>query len=177
MKMNTVFLPIRSITVVAVFLASCLSQMAQSENGSDSIHISTDFLKELDNAFGFQNEKPQIAPFNTIEPVQLDTELLHLWVKDPNAKSIATVSKYPYIVNIPGLTDGGFAKGIVKHRKRICCFWVRRQRISLTIFDQGRTNVAQIKGFIRILQRHHGQVLPHQRKRPLLQRRFTGVSE
>ena len=88
MKMNIGFLPIRSITVVAVFLASCLSLMAQGEDGSDSIHISTDFLKELDNAFGFQNEKPQFAPINTIEPVQLDTELLHLWVKDPNAKGI-----------------------------------------------------------------------------------------
>ena len=118
MKMNIGFLPIRSITVVAVFLASYLSLMAQGEDGSDSIHISTDFLKELDNAFGFQNEKPQFAPINTIEPVQLDTELLHLWVKDPNAKGIATVSKYPYIVNIPGLTDGGFAKGIVAWRSK-----------------------------------------------------------
>ena len=73
MKMNTFFLPMRSITVVAVLLASSLSLMAQSEDESDSIHISTDFLKELDNAFGFQNEKPRFAPINTIEPVQLDT--------------------------------------------------------------------------------------------------------
>ena len=116
MKMNKVLLQNRPITIMAVLLASCLSLMAQNEN--DSIHISTNFLNELDNTFGFKNERPKIANINTIEAIKPDSEMLHQWVKDPNAKGIATVSKYPTIINIPGLSDGGFAKGIVAWRSK-----------------------------------------------------------
>lgn len=122
----------RPTAVITFILASCLSLMGQSEN--DSIHISTDFWKELDNAFGFQTEKPKIANINTIEAVKPDTELLHLWVKDPNAKGIATVSKYPTIVNIPGLTDGGFSKGIVA--------WRSKKNPDLMILNTGNGYVA-----------------------------------
>ena len=98
MKKDIANISIRQIVITAVILSSCLSLMAQNE--SDSIHISTDFLKELDNTFGFKNERPKIANINTIEAIKPDSELLHQWVKDPNAKGIATVSKYPTIVNI-----------------------------------------------------------------------------
>ena len=104
------------IAFTAVVLTSCFRLTAQSD--SDSIHISTDFLNELDNAFGFKNETPRTANLNTFKAIKPDTNLLHLWVKDPNAKSIATVSKYPTIVNIPGLTDGGFSKNVVVWRSK-----------------------------------------------------------
>lgn len=125
---------IRPIAILVVFLASCLSIKAQNEKENDSVHISTDFLNELDNAFGFQNEKPKIATINTIEAVKPDTELLHLWVKDPNAKGIATVSKYPGVVNIPGLSDGGFSKGIVA--------WRSKKNPDLMILNTGNGYVA-----------------------------------
>ena len=96
--------------LIAWFLAFPFSLMAQSEN--DSIHISTDFLNELENSFGFQKEKPKFAPINTIKAIKPDSELLHLWVKDPNANVIATRSKYPMTIYIPGLSNGEFAKGI-----------------------------------------------------------------
>ena len=83
MKKDIVNISIRQIVITAVILSSCLSLMAQNE--SDSIHISTDFLKELDNTFGFKNERPKIANINTIEAIKPDSELLHQWVKDPNA--------------------------------------------------------------------------------------------
>ena len=116
MKKDIANISIRQIVITAVILSSCFSLMAQNE--SDSIHISTDFLNELDNTFGFKNERPKIANINTIEAIKPDSELLHQWVKDPNAKGIATVSKYPTIVNIPGLSNGEFAKGIVAWRSK-----------------------------------------------------------
>ena len=116
MENNKALLRNRPIAITAVLLASCLSLMAQNE--SDSVHISTDFLKELDNTFGFQSERPKIANINTIEGIKPDSEMLHQWVKDPNAKGIATVSKYPTILNIPGLSNGEFAKGIVAWRSK-----------------------------------------------------------
>ena len=71
MKKDIVNISIRQIIITAVILSSCLSLMAQNE--SDSIHISTDFLNELDNTS---------------------------------------------IVNIPGLSNGEFAKGIVAWRSK-----------------------------------------------------------
>lgn len=116
MKKKKTLVQNRPIAFLAVLFVSCISLVAQNE--SDSIHISTDFLNELDNTFGFKNERPKIANINTIEAIIPDSQMLHQWVKDPNAKGIATVSKYPTIVNIPGLSNGEFAKGIVAWRSK-----------------------------------------------------------
>ena len=116
MKKNLFNFTTRLVVITAAVLSSCIRLTAQSEN--DSIHISPDFLNELDNTFGFKSERPKIAVINTIESIKPDSEMLHQWVKDPNAKGIATVSKYPTIVNIPGLSNGEFAKGIVAWRSK-----------------------------------------------------------
>lgn len=116
MKTDILFPTLRMVLLLAILPLSNLPLSAQRD--SDSVHLSTRFLEELDNAFGFPNERPQAASINTIRPVPLDSELLHLWVKDPRAEGIATVSKIPMSVSIPGLTDGGFAKGIVAWRPK-----------------------------------------------------------
>lgn len=117
MKTTHILRAVLRATCLAALMQACpLSLMAQRD--SDSIRINADFLKELDEAFGFRNERPHAAPINTIEAVKPDTELLHQWVKDPRSKTIATVSTIPMQVNIPGLTDGGFAKGIVAWRSK-----------------------------------------------------------
>jgi len=116
--MKTILHHNTTLQVVLIATLLFVSNTICAQNENDSIHISTDFLNELDNTFGFKQEKPRIAHINTIEALKPDTDLLHQWVKDPNAKGIATVSKYPYLLNIPGLTDGGFAKGIVVWRSK-----------------------------------------------------------
>ena len=131
MKKNKINIFTRFAVIISVLLSSCLRLTAQSEK--DSIHISTDFLNELDNTFGFKSERPKIANINTIEAIKPDSEMLHQWVKDPNAKGIATVLKYPTIINIPGLSNGEFAKDIV--------VWRSKNNPDLMILNTGNGNV------------------------------------
>jgi hypothetical protein len=152
MKINIVRFPCRLAAYFAVCLFLHTSLFAQDEN--DSIHISVDFLKELDNTFGFQHEKPRIAHINTIEAIKPDSELLHQWVKDPNAHGIATVSKYPMTVNIPGLSNGEFAKGIV--------VWRSKNNPDLMLLNTGNGIVASgldINGFLSQYLTQEGRTL------------------
>lgn len=138
--------------ISAVLFMFPISLIAQNDN--DSIHISTDFLKELDNTFGFQHEKPKIAHINTIEAVKPDSEMLHQWVKDPRAHGIATISKYPGIVNIPGLSNGEFAKGIV--------VWRSKSNPDLMLLNTGNGIVASgldINGFFSQYLTEEGRTL------------------
>ena len=156
MKMTINRIPLLHAALIAWLFAFPFSLMAQSEN--DSLHISVDFLKELDNTFGFQHEKPKIAHINTIEAIKPDSELLHQWVKDPNAHGIATVSKYPMIVNIPGLSNGEFAKGIV--------VWRSKNNPDLMLLNTGNGIVASgldINGLLSQYLTQKGRTLRHSR--------------
>jgi hypothetical protein len=142
----------RLTAIIAILLTSQFSLIAQSDE--DSVHISTNFLKELDNAFGFRNEKPKYAELNTIEAIKPDTELLHQWVKDPKANMIATVSNIPTKVNIPGLTDGGFSKDLV--------LWRSKRHPDLMLLNTGNGVVASgldINGFLSKYLTKEGRTL------------------
>lgn len=105
MKQNAYRLQILTFFLLAF---SQLTLFAQNE--SDTIRINPQFLNALDHTFSFT--APIASPITTIQPERPDKELLHQWVKDPKATEIATVSKFPTIINIPGLSDHGYAKDI-----------------------------------------------------------------
>lgn len=142
--------------ISAVLFIQPNSLIAQNDN--DSIHISTDFLKELDNTFGFKQEKPKIAHINTIEAIKPDSEMLHQWVMDPKANGIATVSKYPTMVNIPGLSNGEFAKGVV--------VWRSKKNPDLMIINSGNGSALSgidVNGFLSQYLTQEGRTLRHSR--------------
>jgi len=149
-----------SIHLAAIAAVLLFSQnLVFAQRDSDSIHISNRFLKELDNVFGFQNEKPKIVEFNTIEAIKPDSELLHQWVKDPNAGEIATVSKYPTTLNIPGLSDGGFYKGLI--------LWRSKRNPDLMLLNTGNGVVASgldVNGFLSKYLTKEGRTLRKSRE-------------
>lgn len=59
--------------------------------------ISKSFLKELENAFSFENERMQSAPINTLKPQELNREFLQELVGPVNLSPGVTS------LNIPGL--------------------------------------------------------------------------
>lgn len=61
--------------------------------------ISKSFLKELENAFSFENERMHSEPINTLKPQELDREFLHELVGPIN------LSPGVKTQNIPGLSS------------------------------------------------------------------------
>ena len=85
------------------YLCTFMSAVSAQEK-NDSMKISKSFLKELENAFSFENERMQSAPINTLKPQELNREFLQELVGPINFTPRVTS------LNIPGLSSKDLLK-------------------------------------------------------------------
>lgn len=91
------------IILVCLYLGTFMTTVSAQER-KDSMRISKSFLKELENAFSFENERMQSAPINTLKPQELNREFLHELVGPTNLTPGVTS------LNIPGLSSKDLLK-------------------------------------------------------------------
>ena len=91
------------IILGCLYLCTFMSAVSAQEK-NDSMKISKSFLKELENAFSFENERMQSAPINTLKPQELNREFLQELVGPVN------LSPGVSSLNIPGLSSKDLLK-------------------------------------------------------------------
>lgn len=91
------------IILGSLYLGTFMTTVSAQER-KDSMRISKSFLKELENAFSFENERMQSAPINTLKPQELNRELLQELVGPTNLSPRVTS------INIPGLSSKDLLK-------------------------------------------------------------------
>lgn len=91
------------IILGCLYLGTFMTTVSAQER-KDSMRISKSFLKELENAFSFENERMQSAPINTLKPQELNREFLQELVGPVNLSPGVTS------LNIPGLSSKDLLK-------------------------------------------------------------------
>lgn len=97
-----------STIILGCLLCFSIQMPLLAQEKGDSMKLSKSFMKELENAFSFENERMQSAPINTLTPQELNSELLPQWVvPSGHAQAVGSVKLGAGVAmpKIPGLSS------------------------------------------------------------------------
>lgn len=97
-----------SSMILGCLLCFSIQMPLFAQEKGDSMKLSKNFMKELESAFSFENERMQSAPINTLTPQELNSELLHQWVvPSGHAQAVGSVKLGAGVAmpKIPGLSS------------------------------------------------------------------------